>query len=422
MEMKKERSAAPIIGGVFFAILALYFLMKAFSIGFYRSTIIVTLVGMLPFAIVAVSLFLRDRGVLLKLGLVLLLAVALVSFLGGFPAGAYEVSNYSYWTQSGSEEFNLFCMLPELCRLLGAAFLAFMGLAGLSGRVTNRMTNQKMVEAVWYLPASLVLLSIVFRFLAWVWFNYHWWGAYAVFVFGHYGCYTDSILGVFILEFMRGIGYLLVGLWIAYPYSSAECRPEPEGELSFLYCGLVKHILLLLLTLGVWYFIWVYRTTRSLNCVEEEPLRNPAHQLLLCLFVPFYSIYWIYKSAQRIDKLAAQRGTRSDLSTLCLILAVFIPIIPPILMQDGMNSIALRTKPAAPSPAPEQAPEAHAAAAPCLAEERPADVPVRRRPAGGPVKSVAEIVAELRTYKELLDEEILTHEEFDIMKKRLLDL
>ena len=57
------------------------------------------------------------------------------------------------------------------------------------------------------------------------------------------------------------------------------------------------------------------------------------------MFVPFYSIYWTYKSAQRIDKLAASAGVTSDLAVACLILEIFIPLIPPILMQDKINKI-----------------------------------------------------------------------------------
>ena len=103
--------------------------------------------------------------------------------------------------------------------------------------------------------------------------------------------------------------------------------------------GLFGHVLLLLFTCGIWNLIWIYRTTRYLNCMPDEPYRNPATKLLLCMFIPFYSIYWIYKSAQRIDKLAKMAEVVSDLAVVCLILEIFIPLIPPILMQDKINKI-----------------------------------------------------------------------------------
>ena len=57
------------------------------------------------------------------------------------------------------------------------------------------------------------------------------------------------------------------------------------------------------------------------------------------MLVPFYSIYWVYKTAQRIDKLAATVDVVSDLTVVCLILEIFVPLIPPILMQDKINKI-----------------------------------------------------------------------------------
>lgn len=105
------------------------------------------------------------------------------------------------------------------------------------------------------------------------------------------------------------------------------------------YIDLAKHVLLILFTFGIWYYIWVYRTTRFLNTVKGEEYRDPTNKLLLCMFVPFYSIYWVYKSAQRTDKLARENGVSSDLSTLCLVLAIFVGIVPPILIQSKINEV-----------------------------------------------------------------------------------
>ena len=119
---------------------------------------------------------------------------------------------------------------------------------------------------------------------------------------------------------------------------TAPKKLVPAGDAS-MRVGLFGHVLLLLLTGSIWYLVWNYRTTRYLNCVPAEEYRNPATKLLLCMFVPFYGIYWTYKSAQRIDKLAKTVGVNSDLAVACLILEFFVPIIPPILMQDKINKI-----------------------------------------------------------------------------------
>lgn len=116
-------------------------------------------------------------------------------------------------------------------------------------------------------------------------------------------------------------------------------KKEAAANARSAHMGLFAHVLLLLFTGGIWHLVWIYRTTRYLNCVPGESYRNPAAKLLLCMFVPFYSIYWVYKSAQRIDKLAATVGVISDLAVVCLILEIFVPLIPPILMQDKINRI-----------------------------------------------------------------------------------
>ena len=135
------------------------------------------------------------------------------------------------------------------------------------------------------------------------------------------------------------------------------------------------------------------------------------------MFIPFYGIYWIYKSAQRIDKLAASKGIPSDLSTLCLILAIFIGIIPPILMQDKMNAIVTAGASTGGIPfTPPQQPQSAPAAAPVYQPP----VQPSPRPQSAPVFQDA--ADEIRKYKELLDMGAITQEEFDAMKKRLLGL
>ena len=120
-------------------------------------------------------------------------------------------------------------------------------------------------------------------------------------------------------------------------------KKEVAADDSSVTIGLFTHVLLLLFTCGIWHLVWIYRTTRYLNCVRGESYRNPGTKLLLCMFVPFYSIYWVYKSAQRIDKLAKTVDVISDLTVVCLILEIFVPLIPPILMQDKINKI-IQTK------------------------------------------------------------------------------
>lgn len=110
---------------------------------------------------------------------------------------------------------------------------------------------------------------------------------------------------------------------------------EPkDGSISML-----AHVLLLFFGGTIWSCVWNYRTTSVLNNVPGEEYRDPVTKLLLCFFVPFYEIYWVYKSAQRIDKKASMVGISSDLTTICLILSILMPVIAYIIMQDKINEI-----------------------------------------------------------------------------------
>lgn len=163
---------------------------------------------------------------------------------------------------------------------------------------------------------------------------------------------------------------------------------------SEIYCSLMKHVLLLVFTCGIWYLIWIRRMTGYTNAAEGEEYRNPTKKLLLCMFVPFYSVYWTYKTAQRVDKMAAAKGVSSDMTTLCLILAIFVAIVPPILLQDVMNKIAMAGD---------------------------------GKSASGQKETVASAtgtdnVSEIKKFKELFDCGAITQEEFDAKKKQLLQI
>lgn len=277
--------------------------------------------------------------------------------------------------------------------IIASVFVSFWGMiifviparVGLLAIVASACTNcssesKSLAKQCFFVPA--VIMAVV-AFLDWLFF----WGG--------------SPLSILI----EATGMLFMAMWAVdgIEVQKTATPHAKNGSVAYgattedrAYCGLVKHILLLIFTFGIWYFIWIYRMTGYLNQVKDEPERNPTTKLLLCLFVPFYSIYWVYKSAQRIDKLAALKGVRSDLSTICLILAIFIGIIPPILMQDKINEIITAGNGATHS-------EQHTAQA------------VSPQVNFGAAE-------ELKTYKELLDSGVITQEEFDAKKKQLLNL
>ena len=119
-------------------------------------------------------------------------------------------------------------------------------------------------------------------------------------------------------------------------------KPTPEGteyEISELYVDMAKLIILSVFTFGIYHLIWIYRTTYVLNITEKHKEQNPTSKLLLFIFVPFYAIYWYYSQAKRVETITKEAGkTSSDLALIVTLLAVFVPVAAPILLQYRMNN------------------------------------------------------------------------------------
>lgn len=307
--------------------------------------------------------------------------------------------------------------LAALALVIGYAAITLFGL-------TDYIPSLKdTAKKFWFLPACCVVAALVLQELMLIVNLFR--GLY-FFVF-----FTTFFSNIIVFLLMAG-GLYFAAIWLENldkaPFASAAARPQakqtgprvvssaptytppsstPERTYSTTggcmadsaYCDLIKHVLLLLFTFGIWNLIWIYRTTDHLNCLEDEMPRNPATKLLLCMFVPFYSIYWVYKSAQRLDRLSAPWKLPADSSGAYLIMAIFTGFVPCILMQDRMNTIVyLQNGGSVPQPALRPAPQPSAS------------------------QSGVDAADELKKYKELLDMGAITQEEFDRKKQQLLGL
>lgn len=107
------------------------------------------------------------------------------------------------------------------------------------------------------------------------------------------------------------------------------------GEGSY---DIVQYVLLCVLTLGIWHFVWIYKTTKYLNSDSSSEQYNPTNKLLLCIFIPFYQTYWFYKHGVKVDALCREKGIQSSFLT---ILCPLIPIsfVSSVIMQDKINQI-----------------------------------------------------------------------------------
>lgn len=397
MEKKKVAPYA-LISGILFVLMAIVLVVDLISqsqryrgisdISWYTIfTYSCSLLSTVGYVITAIALFManRARPKLLVIGFIIQAAVVVFVLI-------FNLVNT-----------NAAFILSRLFKLAAWVGAIMISVACLTERLPQ---DRAAVKKVWFVPAASYAVGVI------IWSI---WGA------AHYRIRTSYFVFDLLLNVL---GLLLAMLWVvnsnAFAQKTADASDpgQPESAApasgaaataeSTAYYNLGMHVVLLLLTFGVWYLIWIYRMTGYLNRVEDEQPRNPTNQLLLCIFVPFYTVWWVYQSAQRIDKLAAAKGIASDLSMLCLILAIFVGVVPPILMQDKINAIV--TTDGAPDQPADSAQTQTAGRAPV------------RQQAAASSKTYADTAEALKTYKELLDSGVLTQEEFDAKKKQLLGL
>ena len=110
-------------------------------------------------------------------------------------------------------------------------------------------------------------------------------------------------------------------------------------DLSSAKRDLVFHIVMLVATGGIWQLYWIYKTTAALNGIEGQEDRSPIKEFLLSL-IPYYWIYWVVRSAMRVDAIAAKKGLQSNVMVLDLLMSLLLGIVGPILLQNQINNIA----------------------------------------------------------------------------------
>ena len=354
MEKTTKKQKMPIMAGILFVVIALRGIIGLLDLPplFEMPSVLLEMVGAVMISLACFSKAKTKK--LLPVGVILMIISRLFKCL-------YDVIGY----------FNMVGVIVAFILghvLIAGGFFVALLIILKSPKLPEEQACR--LKKLWYLPAlAFVLEALVYKlFLPWIMY---------------------SLVGIF-----SKLIYIAAWALMMYHIVFPDGKPKKEklaqepgalGQSDIVeegYCDIIKHILLLFFTFGIWLYIWIYRTTKFLNHVKGEEYRDPTKKLLLCMFVPFYSVFWTYKSAQRIDKLAKERGVASDLATLCLILALFVGIVPPILMQEKINGIL-------------------------KAESQPA---------------VSNDVEELKKYQELLTAGIITKEEFEAKRKQILGL
>lgn len=139
----------------------------------------------------------------------------------------------------------------------------------------------------------------------------------------------DAILIVFLLFIFLFFATIIILSAFKEPFDeSRPCR------------SLVKHCIFWFLTYGIYFYVWIYRVTKVLNNVQPTETRNATTEVLLCMFIPSYYIFWIYKTNRLLDKWGKNEGFSEKTTTLCTIISIINAFVSSIIMQDKINNIS----------------------------------------------------------------------------------
>lgn len=298
---------------------------------------------------IAVLLFARQKKKILSVGFLCMALVEIINIV----LQQLLLETYSIEHTEGIKTFNVILTGPDVLMVIAYLVAAF-----ITYRMISEYDAYSRKGILCFLPClfcfgALIYYTIMYVVLEYV--LYEWWNISAYRLTGY-------VFG--------GIGFILVILWFKQPEEAAQADSMTYGKKVSQrklydyerlpgYINLSKHTILTLFTFGIWVFIWVYKTTyylTGLECGREEMKVNGVSvnekksadsarkQLLLCIFIPYYFIFWICSRAKAVEKKALDVGIPvKGFLTICVIFSIVLPLIPPILIQDKINEIVIKS-------------------------------------------------------------------------------
>ena len=137
-----------------------------------------------------------------------------------------------------------------------------------------------------------------------------------------------------------GVGFLSASIFAVIGavvvWAICSTYNDSNGRLNMWAHGFIS-----ILVGGLWNWLWIGNATEFLNNGQNEEHRIPVSEMLLCAFVPFYSIYWYYEHASRADWMKKCYGMdeRDLCRPLFIICAIFMPSVASIILQYRINKI-----------------------------------------------------------------------------------
>lgn len=116
------------------------------------------------------------------------------------------------------------------------------------------------------------------------------------------------------------------------------------GREEVIYTSAVRRniavcVILSILTLGIYYLIWMCRLNSDINEMSQDSSAPGGAMLVLLVFLTLgiYHLYWLYKMGEKCDRITGQDAHSSIIYLLLGI--VGLGIVSYALMQDTINRV-----------------------------------------------------------------------------------
>lgn len=368
--LKKYARGFSIAGAVCFILMGLLSglsIIQAPYMGIFEIILLISKVILTAGCIVtAIGLIKGKKNVLFIIGTALLSVTSLCNIIKDI---IYSLSFPDYFYGD---------FIFTVCNYLSGLSVFLIFIIALFTYLSKLSDKNQIISKLWFIPAIIFFIYSVVRVITYI--------REGIFSIGflYPTLYLDILYNVLAILAFWGLGiWITSDLYETYSPNTMNNNNEYIDNFANAHFNLAGHIILLFL-FGIWQYIWVYRTTKHLNADKSEEFRSPTRKLLMYIFIPFYSIYWVYMSCQRIDNLSKQRGLSSTISTLCVIFSIFMPFVSWIVMQSRINKIC------------------------------------KIQPINIKSDNVISDFDKLREYKALLDDGVITQEDFEKKKNEII--
>lgn len=141
---------------------------------------------------------------------------------------------------------------------------------------------------------------------------------------------------------------LIIGLnlyvLVLVTYEGRDVQETCSGDAveAYSYITMKKHLALLFFIYPVWLFVWVHRTTKAINEITGDYSKYKPTAETLKTLIPFYSLYWTYRQAERLEEeLNGCGAEEKGMGAVAVLMSIYTTSGGVIYLQDKMNEYCI---------------------------------------------------------------------------------